>query len=89
MEIKLPDIQAILKESERLDVQTPFAIDIETARLLFPARFSREVTDGSVRLEGINIAPSAFVNEKKSGLLNGKAVVFASEGLVFLSLYEM
>ena len=89
VEMQAVDMESVLKSSRRLDVQTPVALDAETARLLFPAQVATRESDAGFKLVGISIEPSFFVNEKKSGLLNGKAVVLAADKLVFVTLYEM
>jgi hypothetical protein len=71
------DLQALLRDAQKLDVQSPVTIDLS-------------LTGGDRdQWQGVNIEPRAFVNAKKSGLLNGLATVVAESGFVYLALYEM
>ena len=83
------DVQNILETSRKLDVQTPTDLDDETARLLMPSKMAASPPGSGLKLEGVSVEPSLFVNDKKSGFLNGKVVVVVGEGLVLVSLYTM
>lgn len=78
-----PDLQKLVLDSPKLDVQSPIRID--------PALIGNDTTQGhrSDQWQGVNIEPRAFVNPKKSGLLNGRATVVAESGFVYIALYEM
>lgn len=89
MTIEPTDVQNILKTSRKLDVQTPTDLDDETARLLMPSKMAARPPGSGLKLEGVSVDPSLFVNDKKSAFLNGKAVVLVGEGLVLISLYTL
>jgi len=80
-----PGIESLLRESPKLDVQSPVTID--AALLGDEAR--RTGQEVSSQWEGVNIEPRVFVNRTKSGLLNGVATAVADQGFVYLALYEM
>jgi hypothetical protein len=89
MQVEPSDVKNILNTSRKLDLQTPTDLDDQTARLLMPSRMAGSSPGTGLKLSGVNVDPSLFVNDRKSGLLNGKAVVLVGEGLVFVSLYTM
>ena len=89
MKIEPSNVQNILDTSRKLDVQTPTDLDDETARLLMPSKMAASPPGSGLKLTGVSVDPALFVNDKKSGFLNGKAVVLVGEGLVLLSLYTM
>ena len=78
------EIETLLRDSPRLDVQSPVTID---PRLVGDDAVTP--TPSSNQWSGVNIEPRAFVNPTKGGLLNGTATVIAGSGLVYLALYEM
>ena len=79
------EIETLLRDSPRLDVQSPVTIDPRLVRDDADA----DATHPSNQWSGVNIEPRAFVNPKKGGLVNGSATVVASHGFVYVALYEM
>ncbi|HVY36893.1 MAG TPA: hypothetical protein VHM31_03135 [Polyangia bacterium] len=75
------EIERLLRDPPKLDVQTPVAID--------PSLVGDDTKRTRTPNQGVNVEPRAFVNPKKGGLLNGTATVIAADGLVYLALYEM
>lgn len=78
-------IERLLLDSPKLDVQSPVTID----PILLGDQVVAQPGNSSNELSGVNIEPRAFVNSKKSGLVNGTATVVISRGLVYVVLYEM
>jgi hypothetical protein len=72
------EIEALLRDSPKLDVQSPVAIDPDLI-----------AQDGGNQWSGVNIDPRSFVDNRKGGLLNGTATVVAGSGFVYVALYEM
>ena len=77
------DVEPLIRESPKLDVQSPVTIPRE----LLDAHETE--SHPSSQWRGVSIEPRAFANPKKSGLLNGFAVVVADSGFVYVALYEL